>query len=66
MEKNRSKYTIAGTDIEEVKRLNANSGMSYNELNEWFAKQVKGNNEAEFGKEVSLNDLKPNESNLEK
>ncbi|SDN47555.1 putative membrane protein [Psychrobacillus sp. OK028] len=33
------KFTVAGTDIEEVKRLNANSGMSYREINEWFAKQ---------------------------
>ncbi|MFJ7827385.1 cytochrome c oxidase assembly protein [Psychrobacillus sp. NPDC096623] len=33
------KFTVVGTDIEEVKRLNANSGMSYREINEWFAKQ---------------------------
>lgn len=26
------KYTKAGTDIEEVKRLNASSGSSYNEM----------------------------------
>lgn len=32
-------FTVAGTDIEEVKRLNASSGMSYREINEWFAKQ---------------------------
>lgn len=34
------KYSVVGTDIEEVKRLNAESGMSYNELNEWFAKKL--------------------------
>lgn len=33
------KFTVVGTDIEEVKRLNANAGMSYREINEWFAKQ---------------------------
>ena len=33
------KYTVVGTDIEEVKRLNAESGMSYNELNEWLAQK---------------------------
>ncbi|MEI4770650.1 cytochrome c oxidase assembly protein [Psychrobacillus sp. FJAT-51614] len=38
---NPENYTVVGTDIEEVKRLNANSGMSYKELNEWFAKKVK-------------------------
>jgi hypothetical protein len=27
-----NKKTIAGTDIEEVKRLNAESGLSYNEV----------------------------------
>ena len=32
------KYTVAGTDIEEVKRQNANSGLTYNELNELIAK----------------------------
>ncbi|MGG0643342.1 hypothetical protein ABE021_05230 [Sporosarcina gallistercoris] len=32
------KYTVAGTDIEEVKRLNANSGLTYNELNALIAK----------------------------
>jgi len=39
MEKRQAKFTVVGTDIEEVKRLNANSGMSYNELNEWFARK---------------------------
>ena len=34
------KFTVVGTNIEEVKRLNAESGMSYNELNEWFAKKM--------------------------
>lgn len=36
---NNKKLTVVGTDIEEVKRLNANSGMSYREISEWFAKQ---------------------------
>ncbi|GGA38309.1 hypothetical protein [Psychrobacillus lasiicapitis] len=44
MEKKQAKYTVVGTDIEEVKRLNANSGMSYNELNEWFARKMNGEN----------------------
>lgn len=44
MENKRAKLTIVGTDIEEVKRLNANSGMSYNELNEWFAQKKKSEN----------------------
>ncbi|MCR1835390.1 gamma-type small acid-soluble spore protein [Oceanobacillus caeni] len=32
MEENKEKYTVAGTDIEEVKRKNAESGLSYNEV----------------------------------
>lgn len=31
------KYTVAGTDIDEVKRLNAESGPSYNEMKEMTA-----------------------------
>ncbi|WP_196493743.1 hypothetical protein [Ornithinibacillus caprae] len=33
--------TVAGTDIEEVKRLNQNSGLSYNEAKELLAKQME-------------------------
>lgn len=44
MEKKHANLTIVGTDIEEVKRLNANSGMTYNELNEWFARKKNANN----------------------
>lgn len=33
-----SKYTAAGTNIDEVKRQNANSGLSYNEAMELIAK----------------------------
>lgn len=43
---NNKKLTVVGTDIEEVKRLNANAGMSYRELNEWFAKQQSQPNSA--------------------
>ncbi|MEH6890191.1 hypothetical protein V7024_10820 [Bacillus sp. JJ864] len=35
------KYTIVGTDIEEVKRLNKNSGLTYNEVKQLLAKQMK-------------------------
>jgi hypothetical protein len=31
-------YTVVGTNIDEVKRLNANSGLSYNEVKELIAK----------------------------
>ena len=38
MQKANGHYTIAGTDIEEVKRQNAQSGLSYNEVLELLAK----------------------------
>lgn len=31
------KFTVAGTNIDEVKRQNAQSGLTFNELNEFFA-----------------------------
>ena len=34
--------TIVGTDIEDVKRKNANSGMSYNEAKTFIAKEMAG------------------------
>jgi hypothetical protein len=33
------KHTIVGTDIEEVKRLNSQSGLSYNQVKELLAKK---------------------------
>lgn len=39
---NNKKYTVAGTDIDEVKRKNAQSGMSYNEVKAWLVKTTGG------------------------
>ncbi|AIK38419.1 MULTISPECIES: hypothetical protein [Bacillus] len=35
------KYTVVGTDIYEVKRLNKNSGLTYNQVKELLAKRMK-------------------------
>ncbi|MBP2239778.1 hypothetical protein J2Z40_000331 [Cytobacillus eiseniae] len=41
MNKKESKrYTVVGTDIEEVKRLNRHSGLSYNQVKELIAKSI--------------------------
>lgn len=40
MKKNQDANTVVGTNINEVKRLNENSGMSYNEVKEWLAKNL--------------------------
>ncbi|MFF2450107.1 hypothetical protein ACFVSW_23980 [Neobacillus sp. NPDC058068] len=37
--KSQKRYTVVGTDIEEVKQLNSQSGLSYNEVKELLAKQ---------------------------
>ncbi|QQZ08954.1 gamma-type small acid-soluble spore protein [Heyndrickxia vini] len=39
---NNSGFTIAGTSIDDVRRKNAQSGMSYNEVKEWLAKTTGG------------------------
>ena len=36
------KYTVTGTDIDEVKRLNAHSGLTYNEVKQLLQKQYEG------------------------
>lgn len=46
MNEKKGLYTIAGTNIEEVKRKNAQSGMSYNEVKEWMAKTTGGHGTA--------------------
>ncbi|GIN87985.1 hypothetical protein J6TS2_43710 [Heyndrickxia sporothermodurans] len=39
-------FTVTGTNIDEVKRANAQSGMSYNEVKEWMAKTNGGHGTA--------------------
>ncbi|KQL50841.1 hypothetical protein AN964_24825 [Heyndrickxia shackletonii] len=39
---NNDGFTVAGTNIDEVKRKNAQSGMSYNEVKEWLARTTGG------------------------
>jgi hypothetical protein len=34
------RFTVAGTDIEEVKRLNAHSGLTYNEAKQLLASKM--------------------------
>ncbi|WP_243387308.1 hypothetical protein [Bacillus kexueae] len=37
----KKKYTVVGTDIEEVKRKNEQSGRSYKEVMDQLAKEIK-------------------------
>ncbi|PLR98774.1 hypothetical protein [Bacillus sp. T33-2] len=43
---NKRKFTVVGTDIEEVKRQNAASGLSYNEVKEMLARDFLAKNGA--------------------
>ena len=38
MENNQDTFTVVGTNINEIKQQNQNSGMTYNEVKEWLAK----------------------------
>ncbi len=42
------RLTNTGTDIEEVKRLNANSGLSYNEAKAYIAREMGGHGTSVF------------------
>jgi hypothetical protein len=45
MQMTQKKFTVAGTDIEEVKRLNQQSGLSYNQVKQLLTeKWVQNNN----------------------
>ena len=48
-------YTQAGTNIDEVKRNNANSGLTFNEVKQLIAKTV-GSEQAEFGSVPNFQD----------
>lgn len=41
-------FTVAGTDINDVKRENDNSGMSYNEVKEFLARTTGGHGTAKY------------------
>lgn len=43
MKINEKKVTVVGTDIEEVKRLNIQSGLSYNQVKQLLAKKQLNN-----------------------
>jgi hypothetical protein len=41
---NQNRFTKVGTDIDEVKRLNSQSGLSYNEVKQLLAQRYLQNN----------------------
>ncbi|NRD80416.1 hypothetical protein HPT25_24140 [Bacillus sp. BRMEA1] len=49
MNSNQKHFTVVGTNIDEVKRLNSQSGLSYNEVKKLLASQYL-NNRSKGGK----------------
>jgi hypothetical protein len=45
MKPNQKNITVVGTDIDEVKRLNSRSGLSYNEVKQLLAEKYALNNQ---------------------
>ncbi|MBL5772683.1 gamma-type small acid-soluble spore protein [Heyndrickxia sporothermodurans] len=56
---NNSGFTVAGTSIDDVKRKNAQSGMSYNEVKEWLAKTTGGHGTSIYSN-TNVEELKRN------
>lgn len=52
-----NRHTIVGTDIEEVKRKNAQSGMSYNEVKAYIARTTGGHGTAKYS-DTDVNEVK--------
>jgi hypothetical protein len=50
-------YTVAGTNINQVKKLNDQSGMSYNEVKEWMAKNTGGHGTADYVRAENTRDF---------
>ncbi|WP_019413739.1 hypothetical protein [Paenisporosarcina sp. TG20] len=50
-------YTKSGTNIEEVKRNNAHSGLTYNEIEQLIAEKI-GRQDAEIASEQDFTNLK--------
>lgn len=57
MENKQGTYTKSGTNIEEVKRNNAHSGLTYNEIEQLIAKKT-GRQDAEVANEQEFSNLK--------
>ena len=56
-EKNKRSYTATGTNIEEVKRKNEHSGLTYSQVKQLLAKTV-GSESAEFASEHDFSNEK--------
>ncbi|MFC7391764.1 gamma-type small acid-soluble spore protein [Scopulibacillus cellulosilyticus] len=60
----KGKFTAAGTNIEEVKQLNAQSGMTYNEAKAYIAKTTGGHH-TEIFSDTNVEEVKRKNQALE-
>ncbi|WP_067727010.1 hypothetical protein [Oceanobacillus damuensis] len=64
--KNGGNFSAAGTEIDEVKKRNENSGMSYNEAKEFLAKTTGGHGTSIYS-DTNVEDVRrKNEQNQER
>lgn len=56
---NQDNYTVSGTNIDEVKRKNENSGMSYNEVKNYLAQTTGGHGTAMYS-DTNVEEMKEN------
>lgn len=57
MDHDSKRFSSAGTDIEEVKRKNAESGMSYNEVKAYIAQTTGGHGTGKYS-DTNVEDVK--------
>ncbi len=63
---NTESYTVVGTNIDEVKRLNAQSGLSYNEAKELLVKISEGRGTAIYSDTEMDEVRRKNQQSMEK
>lgn len=56
---NQDNSTVVGTNIDEVKKRNENSGMSYNEVKEFLAKSTGGHGTSVYS-DTDIEEVKKN------
>lgn len=63
---NQDTFTVSGTNIDDVKRQNEHSGMSYNEVKEFLAKTTGGHGTRVYS-DTNIEEIKrENQQSMEK
>lgn len=62
---NQGTFTVSGTNIDDVKRQNDHSGMSYNEVKEFLAKTTGGHGTGVYS-DTDIEEVKRDQQSMEK